>query len=120
MLTYKILQGADASQLLTKGRIFFILLQLIFINDRASMTADNLKKLSELKPGEAGEVVRVLGDGPFRQRLLEMGLTRGVRVEMEKTAPLGDPTEYVVKGYHLSLRRGEAELILLRPLSEDE
>lgn len=83
------------------------------------MHNDNYKKLSDLKPGEAGIVVKVLGDGPFRQRLLEMGLTRGVRVEMEKTAPLGDPTEYVVKGYHLSLRRGEAELILLEPLPEE-
>ena len=84
------------------------------------MGEDNFKKLSELQPGEAGMVVKVQGSGPFRQRLLEMGLTRGVRVEMEKTAPLGDPTEYVVKGYHLSLRRGEAELILIRPLTEGE
>lgn len=72
------------------------------------------KKLSELLPGEYGVVERVEGTGPFRQRLLEMGLTRGVRVEMEKTAPLGDPTEYVVKGYHISLRKGVADLITLR------
>jgi ferrous iron transport protein A len=72
------------------------------------------KKLSELRPGESGVVERVEGTGPFRQRLLEMGLTRGVRVEMEKTAPLGDPTEYVVKGYHISLRKGVADLITLR------
>lgn len=84
------------------------------------MSDNSLRKLSELQPGEAGEVVKVLGSGPFRQRLLEMGLTRGVRVEMEKTAPLGDPTDYVVKGYHLSLRRGEADLILIRPLAEGE
>ncbi len=84
------------------------------------MDNNYLKKLSDLQPGEAGEVVKVQGSGPFRQRLLEMGLTRGVRVEMEKTAPLGDPTEYVVKGYHLSLRRGEADLILIRPLVEGE
>lgn len=78
------------------------------------------KKLSELRPGESGYVERVQGNGPFRQRLLEMGLTRGVRVDMEKTAPLGDPTEYVVKGYHISLRRGEADLILLSLIVEDE
>ncbi len=77
------------------------------------------KKLSELRPGESGVVERVQGAGPFRQRLLEMGLTRGARVEMEKTAPLGDPTEYVVKGYHISLRRGEAELITLSFTVED-
>lgn len=79
----------------------------------------SLKKLSELRPGQAGVVERVLGSGPFRQRLLEMGLTRGVRVAMEKTAPLGDPTEYVVKGYHISLRRGEADLITLHSVSEE-
>jgi Fe2+ transport system protein FeoA len=77
------------------------------------------KKLSELRPGESGVVARVQGTGPFRQRLLEMGLTRGVRVAMEKTAPLGDPTEYVVKGYHISLRKGEAELITLSGVTED-
>jgi len=76
------------------------------------------KKLSELRPGEAGVVERVVGTGPFRQRLLEMGLTRGVRVAMEKTAPLGDPAEYVVKGYHISLRQGEADLILLSEVEE--
>jgi Fe2+ transport system protein FeoA len=78
------------------------------------------KKLSDLRPGEAGVVERVTGAGPFRQRLLEMGLTRGVRVAMEKTAPLGDPTEYVVKGYHISLRRGEADLILLTDVTQEE
>jgi len=80
----------------------------------------SLKKLSELRPGESGYVERVQGSGRFRQRLLEMGLTRGVRVEMEKNAPLGDPTEYVVKGYHISLRRGEADLITLNSGVEEE
>ena len=77
------------------------------------------KKLSDLRPGEFGVIERVTGGGPFRQRLLEMGLTRGVRVEMEKNAPLGDPTEYVVKGYHISLRKGEADLIVLSLSSEE-
>jgi ferrous iron transport protein A len=77
------------------------------------------KKLSELRPGEVGYVERVEGTGPFRQRLLEMGLTRGVRVAMEKNAPLGDPTEYVVKGYHISLRKREADLISLSLTAEE-
>jgi ferrous iron transport protein A len=77
------------------------------------------KKLSELRPGEFGFIERVQGSGPFRQRLLEMGLTRGVRVAMEKNAPLGDPTEYVVKGYHISLRRGEADLISVSLSTEE-
>jgi ferrous iron transport protein A len=76
------------------------------------------KKLSELRPGESGVVAKVQGTGPFRQRLLEMGLTRGVRVAMEKNAPLGDPTEYIVKGYHISLRKGEADLITLSLAAE--
>jgi Fe2+ transport system protein FeoA len=48
-----------------------------------------------------------------------MGLTRGVQVAMEKNAPLGDPTEYKVKGYHISLRKGEADLITLRSGGEE-
>lgn len=77
------------------------------------------KKLSHLLPGQSGIVERVTGAGPFRQRLLEMGITRGVRISMEKNAPLGDPTEYVVKSYHISLRRGEAELIDLQESPEE-
>lgn len=64
--------------------------------------------LSELKEGQAATVVRVGGDGPFRRRLLEMGFLRGTEVYVEKYAPLKDPIELVLKGYHVSLRVDEA------------
>lgn len=55
--------------------------------------------------------------GQVRQRLLEMGFIRGARLRVEKLAPLGDPMELVIKGYHLSLRRDESSCILVEPVS---
>lgn len=68
----------------------------------------DLKTLGELKSGEKGKVVRISGSGPAHRRILDMGIVRGVEVEMERVAPLGDPVEVKVKGYHLSLRKEEA------------
>jgi Fe2+ transport system protein FeoA len=65
-------------------------------------------KLSELKEGQRASVVRVGGEGPFRQRLLEMGFLRGTEIYVEKYAPLKDPIELILKGYHVSLRVEEA------------
>ena len=65
--------------------------------------------MSELKPGEEGIVVRAEGPPALRRRLMEMGIVRGTRVKMVRKAPLGDPIEYEVKGYNLSLRAGEAD-----------
>ena len=70
--------------------------------------------LSLLQPGDQGEVVQVQAQGQVRQRLLEMGFIRGARLRVEKLAPLGDPMELVIKGYHLSLRREESSCILVR------
>ena len=67
------------------------------------------KKLSELKPGEKGTIVKVQGSGALRRRLLDMGLIRGTEIEMVRKAPLGDPLEFLVKGYNLSLRKRECE-----------
>ncbi|MBW1677053.1 MAG: ferrous iron transport protein A [Deltaproteobacteria bacterium] len=67
--------------------------------------------LSELKEGQTATVVRVGGDGPFRRRLLEMGFLRGTEVYIEKYAPLRDPIELILKGYHVSLRVDEAARI---------
>ena len=69
--------------------------------------------LSLLQPGDQGEVVEVQAQGEVRQRLLEMGFIRGARLRVEKLAPLGDPMELVIKGYHLSLRREESQCILV-------
>ena len=67
--------------------------------------------LSELKQGQTATVVRVGGAGPFRRRLLEMGFLRGTEVYVEKYAPLKDPIELILKGYHVSLRVVEAARI---------
>lgn len=72
------------------------------------MTALNL---SELKQGQTATVARVGGDGPFRKRLLEMGFLHGTEVYVEKYAPLRDPIELILKGYHVSLRVDEAARI---------
>lgn len=67
--------------------------------------------LGDLKPGESGIVVKVKGRGAFHKRLTEMGFVRGVKVEAIRVAPLGDPLEYRLMGYDISLRRNEARLI---------
>ena len=64
--------------------------------------------LSELQEGQIATVVRVAGKGSFRRRLLEMGFLRGTEVYVEKYAPLKDPIELILKGYHVSLRVDEA------------
>ncbi len=73
--------------------------------------------LSELQPGDQGEVIQVQAQGQVRQRLLEMGFIRGALLKVEKLAPLGDPMELVIKGYHLSLRREESACILVQPVA---
>ena len=72
--------------------------------------------LSELREGEKGIIARLNGSGPFRKRLQEMGFIRGVEVFVEKYAPLRDPIELVVKGYHVSLRVDEAAMVMMDKL----
>lgn len=69
------------------------------------------KTLKDLRPGESAEVVRVLGQGPVRRRIMDMGVTKGIAVTVRKVAPLGDPIEITVRGYELSLRKADAENI---------
>ena len=69
------------------------------------------KTLGSLRPGHSARVVRVRGEGALQLRIMEMGLTRGVEVQVLKTAPLGDPLEIAVRGYVLSLRRADAALV---------
>jgi Fe2+ transport system protein FeoA len=80
------------------------------------MAANEAVPLSDLAIGEAGEIVKVGAVGEIKQRLLEMGMTPGVRVEVERLAPLGDPVEIKLLGYHLSLRRSEAAGIAVRKI----
>lgn len=70
-------------------------------------------RLSEMKQGQRGLVAKVGGEGPLRRRILEMGIVKGSEIYVEKYAPLKDPVELIVKGYHVSLRVGEAAQILV-------
>ena len=66
------------------------------------------RTLSELRAGDAAVVLKISGDGGIRRRILDMGIGKGVEIKIEKVAPLGDPIDILVKGYHLSLRKKEA------------
>jgi Fe2+ transport system protein FeoA len=69
--------------------------------------------LAELAPGGKATIVRIKGHGPFKKRLLEMGFIRGQEIYKVKLAPLADPAEYIIKDYHISLRREEAQEIMV-------
>ncbi len=69
--------------------------------------------LADLGVGQSGRVVGVDGPGAIRQRLLDMGVTRGAEVRVQRLAPLGDPIEIALKGYSLAIRRSEASTIRL-------
>lgn len=70
-----------------------------------------MKTLKQAKIGETVRVVKLHGEGAVKRRIMDMGLTKGVEVNMRKVAPLGDPIEVTVRGYELSLRKADAEMI---------
>ncbi len=70
-------------------------------------------RLSEMKENQTAIIVRVGGNGALRRRILEMGILKGSEIYVEKYAPLKDPIELIVKGYHVSLRVGEAAQIMV-------
>ena len=72
------------------------------------------RRLSELRPGERGIIVKIAGPQPIKRRLLDMGLVKGTEIVVVRRAPLGDPVEFLLKGYNLSLRAEEAEYIHVR------
>jgi ferrous iron transport protein A len=72
--------------------------------------------LDELGRGQTGRILRVGGRPAARRRLLELGVVRGETITLHRSAPLGDPLEFVVKGYHLSLRKREAATITVEAL----
>ncbi len=74
-----------------------------------------MSRLSELEVGQTAEIVKIGAVGEIKRRLMEMGLVAGVKVEVERLAPLGDPVEVKVMGYHLSLRKSEAAEIEVKP-----
>jgi len=69
--------------------------------------------LRDYRKGDRGKIIEVQGKGKFRTRILEMGFTKGEEIYVEKYAPLRDPIEFILRGYHVSLRRDEAENILM-------
>ena len=67
--------------------------------------------LRDVSVGQTVKVTRLNGDGPVKRRIMDMGITKGVKVYVRKVAPLGDPVEVTVRGYELSLRKADAEMI---------
>lgn len=70
-----------------------------------------MKTLKETAVGQTVKVVKLEGSGPVKRRIMDMGITKGVEVYVRKVAPLGDPMEVTVRGYELSLRKADAEMI---------
>lgn len=70
-----------------------------------------IRALSDLRPGERGTITRIGNKGVFRRRIMDMGVVPGAEIEMVRVAPLGDPVEFRIKGYNLSLRKGDAKEI---------
>lgn len=70
-----------------------------------------MKTLKTAKIGDTVKVVKLHGEGAVKRRIMDMGLTKGVEVHIRKVAPLGDPMEVTVRGYELSIRKADAEMI---------
>ena len=73
-----------------------------------------MKTLREAKVGETLKVVKISGEGAVKRRIMDMGITQGVDVYVRKVAPLGDPVELTVRGYELSVRKADAEMIAVQ------
>ena len=73
-----------------------------------------MKTLKDIKVGENCIVVKLHGEGATKRRIMDMGITKGVEIHVRKVAPLGDPMELNVRGYELSVRKGDAEMIEVR------
>ena len=70
-----------------------------------------MRTLKEVKVGQSGKVVKIHGEGALKRRIMDMGITKGVVITVRKVAPLGDPMELNLRGYELSLRKADAEMI---------
>lgn len=73
-----------------------------------------MKTLRDVKVGENAVIVKLHGEGALKRRIMDMGLTKGTEIYVRKVAPLGDPMELTVRGYELSVRKADAELIEVR------
>ena len=70
-----------------------------------------MRTLKQVKVGQSVTVVKLHGEGPVRRRMMDMGITKGVEIYVRKMAPLGDPIELNLRGYELSLRKADAEMV---------
>ncbi|MDE6888514.1 MAG: ferrous iron transport protein A [Eubacterium sp.] len=70
-----------------------------------------MKTLKDVQVGQTVTAARLTGEGPVKRRMMDMGITKGVSIYVRKVAPLGDPVEITVRGYELSLRKADAEMI---------
>ncbi len=70
-----------------------------------------MRTLRDVVIGQTVKVTKVTGEGPVKRRIMDMGITKGVQIYVRKVAPLGDPIEVTVRGYELSLRKADAEMI---------
>ena len=70
-----------------------------------------MKTIKDAKVGETVKATKLTGEGPVKRRIMDMGITKGVEIYVRKVAPLGDPVEVTVRGYELSLRKADAEMI---------
>ena len=70
-----------------------------------------MNALKDLKIGKTAKVVKVHGEGAVRRRIMDMGITKGIEIYLRKVAPLGDPMELTVRGYELSIRKEDAQMI---------
>ena len=73
-----------------------------------------MKTLRDVSVGETAEVIKLHGEGAVKRRIMDMGITKGVQIFVRKVAPLGDPMELNVRGYELSIRKADAEMIEVR------
>lgn len=72
-----------------------------------------MKTLREVAVGQTVKVTKLVGEGSVKRRIMDMGITKGVEIYVRKVAPLGDPVEVTVRGYELSLRKADAEMIVV-------
>jgi ferrous iron transport protein A len=72
-----------------------------------------MRSLKDVKTGESVTVQKIEGEGAYKRRIMDMGITKGCEIYVRKVAPLGDPIEITVRGYELSLRKADAEIILV-------
>ncbi|MDT2837049.1 ferrous iron transport protein A [Enterococcus durans] len=107
--------GSNSILLLKNNRIAVnreLLSQIIV--KKSEFSEESWTSLDQLNTGESGVVVAIHGKGAVKRRLMDMGVTKNVRVTVRKLAPLGDPLEITLRGYELTLRKEEASLILVQ------